>query len=129
MPPPRAAQTVGVLTVDDHRGFREAAADIIAATPGFESVGEAASGEEALEAVAQLRPAVVILDVRMPGMGGIEVARRISSDHPDTVILLVSSDDLDDAPSATRTSGARAFMRKENFRPMALRSLWETHGR
>ena len=114
--------------MDDHEGFRAAAAEIISATPGFEPVGAAAEGGEALEAVERLHPEIVVVDVRMPGMSGPEVARRISAHHPDTVIVLVSSDPLEDAASVTRASGAHAFLRKEQFRPAALRGLWEVHG-
>lgn len=117
-----------MLTVDDHAGFRAAAAEIIAATPGFESVGEVAGGREAIEVVERLHPRMVVIDVRMPGMSGPEVARRISAAHPGTVIVLVSSDPLEDAAEVTRASGAQAFLPKEHFRPAALRGLWEVHG-
>ena len=73
---------VRVLTVDDQAVFRGIAREVIDATPGFESVGEAASGEEALAAVARLAPEMVLLDVRMPGLDGIEVARRLRADAP-----------------------------------------------
>jgi CheY-like chemotaxis protein len=82
--------TVGVrvLTVDDQAVFREIAREVIEETPGFESVGEAASGQEALAAVARLDPQLVLLDVRMPGLDGIEVARRLRATHPDTLLVL-----------------------------------------
>ena len=59
------------------------AEEVIAATPGFESVGEAESGEEGIAAVERLHPQLVLLDVRMPGIGGIETARRITTAHPE----------------------------------------------
>jgi DNA-binding NarL/FixJ family response regulator len=91
-------------------------------------VGEAPGGAAALEAVHQLRPAMVIVDVRMPGMSGFELARRIREAYPDTVVLLVSSDDLLEGAAAARACGARAFIRKENVRPATLRGLWRAHG-
>ena len=69
---------VRVLTVDDQAVFRGIAREVIDATPGFEAVGEAASGEEALAAVARLDPQLVLLDVRMPGLDGVDVALTAS---------------------------------------------------
>ena len=108
----RMSQTeVRVLTVDDQVVFRRAAHDVIAATPGFEPVGDAESGEEALAEVERLRPELVLLDVRMPGIGGIEAARRITAAHPETVVVLISIEDSEEfAEDAhdVRRRGARA---------------------
>jgi two-component system invasion response regulator UvrY len=115
---------VRVLTVDDQELFRGVARDVIEATPGFELAGEASCGEEALAAVERLAPQLVLLDVRMPGMGGIEVARRIAVSHPDTVVVLVSIEERVDVPSAAATP----FVRKQDFGPRVLRRLWTAHG-
>ena len=117
-----------VLTVDDQIVFRDAARDVIAATPGFESVGDAASGEEALAEVERLQPELVLLDVRMPGMGGIEAARRITEAHPGTVVVLISLEGSDDVAEDAHASGAAALVRKQEFGPALLRSIWEAHG-
>ena len=109
---------VKVLTVDDQATFRGVARDLIAATPGFESVGEAASGEEALAAVEALAPQLVLLDVRMPGMDGIEVAQRLRSSHPDTVVVLVSTEERIDLPS----TGGRAARAQAGSPAAAARS-------
>ena len=91
LPPGRPPATValmpgiGVLTVDDQPLFRSAAAAVVDATPGFEAVGEASSGEEALRLSSELRPDLVLLDVRMPGIDGIETARRLAATRPETV--------------------------------------------
>ena len=124
-----AKRQVGVLTVDDQEVFRELARQVVEATPGFEPLGEVASGEEALPAVDDLNPDLVVMDVRMPGMDGIETARRIAAAHPETVVVLISVEDPMDIPSAAETSGAVALVRKEDFKPALLVELWAAHGR
>jgi DNA-binding NarL/FixJ family response regulator len=119
---------VGVLTIDDQAVFRRVAEDVIAATPGFESVGEADCGEGGVAAADRLEPQLVLLDVRMPGIGGIEAARRITSAHPDTVVVLISIEEPDEFSHAARASGAAALVRKQDFGPALLRSLWTMHG-
>jgi DNA-binding NarL/FixJ family response regulator len=121
-------KVVTVLTVDDQAVFRNVARDVIGATAGFESIGEVGSGEEAVAAVERLRPALVLLDVRMPGIGGIEAARRIAEAHPGTVVVLISIEDFDEFAEDARTSGAVALVRKQDFSPGTLRSVWEAHG-
>ena len=81
---------VGVLIVDDSELFRRTARDVIAATPGFVVVGEATSGEEALETMKGLDPGLVLLDVTMGGMDGIETAHRITSVYPRPTVVLIS---------------------------------------
>lgn len=119
---------VRVLTVDDQVVFRDAARDVISATDGFESVGDAGTGEEALAAVERLRPELVLLDVRMPGCGGIEAARRITAAHPETVVVLISIEDSEELSEDAYRSGAAALVRKQDFGPAMLRSIWEAHG-
>jgi DNA-binding NarL/FixJ family response regulator len=124
----RGQHDVGVLTVDDQAAFRRAAADVIAATSGFESVGEAQTGEEAVEAVERLHPELVLLDVRMRGIDGIEASRRITSSHPGTVVVLISIEDPAGLADAARASGAATLARKQDFGPALLRRIWEEHG-
>ena len=119
---------VRVLTVDDQVVFRDAARDVITATPGFEPVGDAESGEEAMAEVERLRPELVLLDVRMPGIGGIEAARRITAAHPETVVVLISIEDSYEFPQDVHACGAAALVRKQDFGPAVLRSIWEAHG-
>jgi two-component system invasion response regulator UvrY len=119
---------VRVLTVDDQVVFRRAARDVISATPGFEPVGDAESGEDAMAAVERLRPELVLLDVRMPGCGGIEAARRITAAHPETVVVLISIEDSEEFAEDARVCGAAALVRKQEFGPALLRSIWEAHG-
>jgi len=118
---------VRVLTVDDQPLFRGVARDVIEATPGFESVGEAASGTEAIDAVDRLDPALVLCDVRMPGMDGIEVARRLCASHPDTLVVLVSIEEPIDLPAAAELDGRVPLVRKQDFGPRLLRQLWLEH--
>jgi DNA-binding NarL/FixJ family response regulator len=129
-PPGRRCDTVDVrvLTVDDQAVFRGIAREVIDATPGFASVGEAANGEEALAAVARLDPQLVLLDVRMPGIDGIEVARRLHATHPDTVLVLISMEDSIDLPSAASVAGSVPLVRKQDFGPRLLKRIWSEHG-
>jgi two-component system invasion response regulator UvrY len=120
---------VRVLTVDDQARFRGVARDVIDATPGFERVGEAETGEDALRAVARLAPELVLLDVRMPGIDGIEVARQLHASHPDTLVVLITIEEAFDLPSAAELGDAVPLVRKQDFGPSLLRRLWRDHGR
>ena len=119
---------VAVLGVDDQPIFLDVAREVVVATPGFEWVGGAASGVGALDAVARLSPALVLLDVNMPGMNGIETAQRISEDHPDVVVILISVDASSTIAPEAASAGAVALVRKQELGPGMLRLLWETHG-
>jgi two-component system, NarL family, invasion response regulator UvrY len=122
-----AQDRVGVLAVDDQSIFLEVARDVVVATPGFRWVGEAKSGEEALAAVNRLEPEFVLLDMRMPGMDGIETARRICRRHPDVVVVLASVEESPATTSDIEGSGAAALVRKREFGPAMLRRLWVTY--
>jgi two-component system, NarL family, invasion response regulator UvrY len=124
----RNPRDIRVLTVDDQAAFRRAARDVIAATPGFASVGEAETGEEGVEAVERLHPDLVLLDVRMPGIGGIEASRRITTTYPEIVVVLISIEDPAELEHAARASGAATLARKQQFCPSLLRHIWEEHG-
>jgi two-component system, NarL family, invasion response regulator UvrY len=122
-------ERIGVLGVDDQVIFLDVAREVVTATPGFQWVGGVASGEEALEAVDELAPDLVLLDVRMPGMDGIEAAGRIKHDHPDVVVVLISIEEASAISPAVEASGASALVRKQEFCPKMLRRLWEQHRR
>jgi DNA-binding NarL/FixJ family response regulator len=98
MPPPHACATVRrvgrtVLIVDDHPAFRSAARALLQAD-GFEIVGEAEDGASAIAAVRDLRPEIVLLDVRLPDLDGFAVADRLAADVPPPAIVLTSSHDV-----------------------------------
>ena len=122
------SRPVEVLIVDDQATFRKALRDLVAATPGLTLAGEADSGEAALEAVESLSPRMVIMDKRMPGIGGVEAARRITAAHPETVVVLISIEDLDEFSQDAQACGAAALVRKQDFGPSLLRTIWKTHG-
>jgi two-component system, NarL family, invasion response regulator UvrY len=118
---------VGVLAVDDQRIFLDVAREVVAATPGFTWVGCAMSGEEALDAVSELEPELVIVDVRMPGMDGIETAHWIRERHPDVVVVLISIEPSPAIAPAIEASGADELVRKQELSPAMLRRLWASH--
>ena len=115
-----------MLVVDDQDVFRDVLRDVVLATPGMTLAGESASGEAAIEAVEALSPAMVLMDKRMPGIGGIEAARRIRARHPEIVVVLASVESPD--PEVLRRSGAAAFLHKRELSPRALADLWRTYG-
>jgi DNA-binding NarL/FixJ family response regulator len=117
---------VRVLIVDDSAPFRDVLREVVEATPGMVHAGEAASGEAAVEAAQRLDPQLVIIDKRMPGLGGFETARRIRAGHPGAVIVLASAEPpRSDALEAT---GAHAFVHKRDLTPSTLGELWRCHG-
>jgi len=115
---------VTVLIVDDQALFRRAAAAVVRVTPGFELVGEAASGEEAVELAAKLGPALILMDINMSGINGIEASRRITTDQPGTVVVLLSTYRREDLPSDAQTSGMAAYVNKDEFGPQVLLDVW-----
>jgi two-component system, NarL family, invasion response regulator UvrY len=120
----RRYAAVGVLTVDDDPRFLRLAREIVGATPGFETVGEAATGEAALSLIPVLRPQLVLMDVRMPGIGGIEAARRISERAGDRVAVVLMSADPHLLACAGTSRGTVGVVSKERLSPAALRALW-----
>lgn len=120
-----ANTSVTVLTVDDQAVFRRAVGDLIAATPGFEEVGQAASGAEALELAGALHPDLVLVDVRMDGMDGIETARRLRASGCKAVLVLIS---LNEVPETASARGVSAHIRKQELSTRTLRELWAAHG-
>jgi DNA-binding NarL/FixJ family response regulator len=109
--------TVRVLVADDQTLVRAGLRGIIAATPGFAVVGEAANGAEAVEEAARTRPDVILMDIRMPGMDGIEATRRITSAATDDTgrmrVLILTTFDLDEYVYAALRAGASGFLLKD----------------
>lgn len=117
---------VTVLAVDDHDGFREVLRDVIGAAPGFELVGEASSGEEATRAIEPLAPDLVLMDIAMPGMGGVAAAREIISRYPSVALVFVSANDPSLNPEVAALGDAVGGVRKQDLGPGRLRELWES---
>ena len=115
---------VSVLVVDDQAPFRMAAKAVLRRATDFELAGEASSGEEAVELVESLHPALVLMDINMGEMNGVEATRRIVSVHPETVVILCSTYDAADLPTGAATSGARAYVHKEHLSAGALEQVW-----
>lgn len=101
-----------VLLVDDHALIRTGNALVIEATDDLEVAGEAGSGEEAITFAASLRPDVVLMDVRMPGIGGIEATRQITAAHPKMRVIVLTTFDLDEYAYGSLRAGASAFLLK-----------------
>jgi two-component system, NarL family, invasion response regulator UvrY len=121
-------QGTTVLIVDDQMPFRTAARSVVGVTPGFEVVGEAKSGEQAVEQVAALRPQLVLMDINMDGISGIEATRRITAEYPETRVILLSTYDAEDLPADARTCGAIGYVHKEQFGPDVLVDMGSGEG-
>lgn len=101
-----------VLVVDDHPMFRDGLRALLASSPNAELVGEAATGEEALALTAELRPGLVVMDVQMPGIDGIETTRRVLRESPEVRVLVVTMFEDDATVFSAMRAGARGYVLK-----------------
>ncbi len=113
-----------VLIVDDQAPFRAAMKAVLRRTDEFELVGEAANGSEAVSLADELHPALVLMDINMPEMNGIDATRALLTRHPEVFVILCSTYDAADLPPDVATSGARAYLNKERLGAETLRKLW-----
>jgi DNA-binding NarL/FixJ family response regulator len=117
--------TVRVLIVDDQQPFRLAARMVVDATDGFEVAGEAESGEESVEMAKELRPDLVLMDVNLPGINGLDATRQIlAGDGPEVVVLLLSTYEEEEYAPRAAECGAAAYIPKAVFGPDRLESAW-----
>lgn len=111
-PPERPAAKTRVLIADDHALFRYGMRAMLNADPQLEVVGEAATGEEAVASTAELKPDIVLMDIQMPGLNGIEATRRIVRADPDVGVVVVTMFEEDDSVFAAMRAGARGYVLK-----------------
>ncbi len=119
--------SVRVLIVDAQAPFRDAARAVVEATDGFDVIGESSTGEASVDATQQLKPDLVLMDVNLPGINGLDATRRILRDSNGVVVvLLLSTYDEEDYASKAAECGASAYIAKSRFDPDRLTAAWAT---
>jgi two-component system invasion response regulator UvrY len=116
------------MIVDDQPPFRAAARAVVSRVDGFDLVAEVESGEAAVETSDELDLDLVLMDINMGELDGIEATRRITAAHPFTKVILVSTYGADDLPPGARSSGAMAYVNKDELSPRLVRRIWEAGG-
>ena len=112
-----------VLVVDDQEPFRRALSAVVEGTAGFQVAGSATSGEESLAACAALRPQLVLMDVHLPGIDGVEASRRIREQPQAPIVVLLST--YDEHEFDHTGSGAAGYISKRSLSPDRLSAVWE----
>ena len=116
--------TVRVLIVDDQEPFRLAARMVVELTDGFEVVGEAETGEDSVTMAADLHPDLVLMDVNLPGINGLDATREILTASDTVVVLLLSTYEAAEYAPRAAECGAAAYIPKSEFGPDRLESAW-----
>jgi DNA-binding NarL/FixJ family response regulator len=112
-----------VLVADDHPIFRDGIVMLLATTPDLVAVGEARTGEEAVELAAKLAPDVILMDIQMPGCGGVDATRRVLAANPAVRVLIVTMFEDDASLFTAVRAGARGFVLKDAERADILRAI------
>ena len=119
---------VTVLLVDDQAPFRVAMRSVLRHLDGFTLIGEAETGKASVEQFVELNPMLVLMDINLPGVSGIDATQQILAIKPDATVFLCSTYARGDLPPAVSTSGAAAYIHKEELTASLLRRLWNEHG-
>jgi len=123
VPENQTVDTVGVLIVDDQAPFRAAARTVVSLLRGWQVLAEVDTGEAAVVAAATSAPGLILMDINLPGISGIEATRQIVEANPATRVILMSTYTADDLPADALDCGAIAYVRKEDLTPRVLREL------
>lgn len=113
-----------ILVVEDHPLFRKGVISLLSSVPEFEVVGEAATGEEAVAQATDLQPDVVLMDLQMPGMSGMEATRKILQKSPSIRVLVVTLFEDDDSVFMALRAGARGYILKDADEEEMVRAIW-----
>lgn len=116
-------RVIRILVVDDHQLFREGLAALLNAAPQTTVVGEAGTGSGAVAKAQALLPDIILMDIQMPDMNGIEATRRILADHPDTRVIMLTMLEDDDSLFAAMRAGARGYILKGADKAEVLRTV------
>ncbi|HET7036865.1 MAG TPA: response regulator transcription factor [Thermomicrobiaceae bacterium] len=116
-------EPIRVLVADDNAEFREGLVGLLASAGGLEVVGQARDGDEAVRLAARLQPDVILMDLKMPGLNGIEATRRITGASPHIGILVLTMFDDDDSVFAAMRAGARGYLLKGALKAETLRAI------
>src|SRR2546422_643342 len=120
---PSTDATIRILVVDDHPRVRQGLTSLLNAESDIEVVGTASSGEEAIGVAAETSPDIVLMDLSMPGMGGIEAARKLASDHPGLRVIMLTAYGGHEHTTTALKNGAVGYMLKDTAPPEILRTL------
>ena len=115
---------VRVLLVDDQATYLRAMFSVVEETPGFVVVGEALSGEESIVVAAHVVPDLVLMDLNLPGIDGVQATRLLRAGDSPPVVVLLSTDDEDAGEQFVAESGAAAYLTKSTFGPDRLLDVW-----
>lgn len=115
--------TIRVLLVDDHTLFREGVASLLERTGDVVLAGEASTGEQAVEMACELLPDIVLMDIRMPGMGGIEATRVVTSQNPHIGVIVLTMFEDDESVFSALKAGARGYVLKDADHGTLLRAI------
>jgi len=114
---------IRIVIVDDHRLFREGVASLLKTASGLMLVGEASSGDECLSLVENLMPDIVLMDINMPGLGGIEATRTLTSRQPNVGVIMLTMLEDDESVFAAISAGARGYVLKDADRGSLIRAI------